>query len=264
MKSTSKRSLLWAALAAGFLLRPNVDAFAVEHLIAIQGEVTSVDDNLNWFNNSIQLGMTVNGTYNFFDTGYLRSDDPPSSFYRYFFQPNMFGAPIMPAKMHIALGGHEYDTGPGVFFYGIEVINDSNGLGFLPAGDGYRVQSPLPFPAHFSDLAFDPVVDPDGNFVPILGMALRFEDSTGTAWSSTDLPTAPPSLAAFSSAVGTVFIADGNGEPNYATAEFRITSVQAIPEPTTLAMCVMALAASAMLPKATRATKHKLRDGIQH
>lgn len=249
MKFASKRVLLRAMLFTGAIFQSHVAARAAEHVVAFQGEVISVSDDLNWFNDSIQVGAPVAGTYNFFDGGYQRSDNPPSSFYQYFFQPNFNGFPVLPVTLQIALGGHDYETGPGAFFYGIEVINDSDGLGFLPAGDGYRVQSPLPFPAHFRDLVLDPVVDPDGNFVPISGMSLRLEDPTGTAFGSTDLPMITPDLSKFASAIGTIFIADGNGEPNYAAAEFRITAVKAIPEPTSLAACGCALLAFLSMPR---------------
>jgi hypothetical protein len=229
-----------------------VFAVAAEYDVALHGEVTKVTDELNWFNDSIQVGMPVDGTYNFFDAGYRRSENPPSSFFEFYFQPNSFGFPVLPAKMKIAIGGNDYQTAPGSFFYGISVINDSNGSGFYPAGDGYRVQSPLPFPAHFTDWAGDPVVDPDGNFYAILGMSLQLADTSGTALASTDLPLGPPDLNRFASAIGTIFIADGNGAPNYAVAEFRITSLQSVPEPSSLIVCGIGLIITAGITRRSR------------
>ncbi len=214
-------------------------ATAAEYRVRIAGEVTGVTDELNWFTDSIQVGMAVEGAYNFFDTGYQQLNSLPSSvFYEYFFQPNGSGFPVLPAKMELTLGGHNYETGPGFFFYGIDVVNNSDGLN-NPGGDEYKVQSPLKFPTHFTDLVGDPVVDPDGNFFPILGMSLRFVDATGTLLNSTNLPLTPPPFSGFTSAVGSIFIADGNGEPNYAVAEFRITSLQAVPEPAAIAICLI-------------------------
>lgn len=220
---------------------------AAEHVVAIKGEVTHVSDELNWFTNSIQVGMPVEGTYNYFDTGYQQLNSPPSSsFYQYFFQPNGSGFPVLPAKLELQLGGFHYDTAPGFFFYGVEIVNNSDGI-IDPGSDGYSVQSPLTFPAHFTDLVGDPIVDPDGFFFPILGMSLKLVDPTGTVFSSTALPFSAPELSGFASAIGTIFIADGNGEPNYAVAEFRITSLQAVPEPRSLLLCgaglVVAMAA---------------------
>ncbi len=249
------RSAIWSIAIAAACFQCSLGAQAAEHVVAIQGEVTSVVDELNWFNDSIQVGMQVQGTYNLFDAGYQRSNDPPSSFYRYFIQANGFGFPVLPANLHIALGGHDYDTAPGVFFYGIEIVNDSDGSGFHAAGDGYQVQSPLSFPAHFTDLAFDPVIDPDGLFFPILGMSLRLRDPSGTAWSSTDLPLAAPLLTDFSSAVGSIFIADGNGEPNYAVAEFRITAIQTVPEPSSMAIGAAGLVIAAAVVRNVRVAR---------
>lgn len=241
----TRRPLMLAMLL--FSLSPSpFAARAAERLFSIQGEITSVSDELNWFNDSIQVGMPVEGTYNYFDTGYQQLNSPPSSsFYQYFFQPNGSGLPVLPVKMELQLGGFQYHTAAGFFHYGIEIVNNSDGI-IDPGSDRYSVQSPLKFPAHFTDLAGDPIVDPDGFFFPILGMSLKLVDPTGSVFSSTALPLSAPELSGFASAVGTIFIADGNGEPNYAVAEFRITSLQAVPEPSSFCLVAAALIA---LPK---------------
>ena len=232
---------------------------AAEHVVAVQGEITQVTDDLNWFHDSIQVGMPVAGTYNFFDPGYLREiffGDPSQIGYRYFFQPDPnFNVPVLPVNMHLAFGGHDYQTAGSSFgTYAINVFNDSNGF---VVGDGYQVQSPLPFPAHFTDWTGDPVKDPDGFFFPYLIMTLDLLDPTGTALSSTDLPLVPPGLAGFASAFGHIYIADGNGEANYAEVAFRITSLQAVPEPYSLAICGVGLifGAAAGCRKACRARR---------
>ena len=243
MNSASIRTILSIAIAIVFSVRSPTTVRAVEHVVALQGEITQVTDELNWFHDSIQVGMPVEGTYNYFDTGYQQLNSPPSeSFYQYYFQPNGSGFPVLPAKMGLQLGGMQYETGPGFFFYGIDVINNSDGIG-NPGSDAYTVQSPLKFPAHFTDLAGDPDVDPDGNFFPILGMSLKLVDATGNVFSSTALPLSAPGLSGFTSALGTIFIADGNGGPNYAVAEFRITSLQAVPEPASLLLCTASVIA---------------------
>ena len=225
-----------AALATALLTSAVAPLAAqpVERAAAIRGEITHIDDALNWFHDSIQLGMTVEGAYNFFETGYQRGfdvNDPSEITYRYFFAPNGFNVPPLPVSMRLTLGGHDYRTGPSPFIYGIRINDGSSG--FIN-GDAYRVQSPLPFPSNFTDWTGDPVNDPDGNFLPILGMSLELLDSSGTALASTDLPLIPPDLAKFTTARGRIFIEDGNGEPGYAVAEFRITSLRLVPEPSGL------------------------------
>ena len=216
---------------------------AAEYHVAIRGEITSVTDDLNWFHDSIQVGMPVAGTYNFFDPGYLRGiifNDTSEIIYQYLLQPNAnFNVPVLPVNMHLALGGHDYQTtGSSFGTYAIDVFNDSNGF---VVGDAYQVQSPLPFPAHFTDWTGDPVNDPNEFFYPYLFMTLDLRDPTATVFSSTDLPLVLPSLAGFASAVGHIYIADANGEPDYAVATFRITSLQAVPEPATLAMLLVGM-----------------------
>jgi len=232
-------------------------ARAAERLFSLQGEVTSVADELNWFNNSIQVGMPVEGTYNFFDSGYLLETyvgDPSELTYRYFFAPDInYNIPVLPVNMHLAVGGNAYETsGSGGGTYAISIFNDSGGF---VIGDAYKLQSPLPFPAHFTDWTGDPVKDPDGFFYPYLFMTLDLLDPTGTALTSTDLPLDPPGLAGFASAVGHIYIADGNGEPNYAMAEFRITSFQAVPEPTAFVASGVAFIAFGSLRRRPHAKK---------
>ena len=242
-----QRSLVLAALAAAiaaiFVVPSRTVTSAAERVVSLQGVVTAVNDELNWFNDSIQVGMPVAGSYNFFDTGYLLGTyvgDTSELTYEYLLQPDPnFNLPVLPVNMHLAIGGHDYNTaGPNPIRYAINVFNDSNGF---VVGDAYQVQSPLPFPAHFTDWVGDPVNDPDGIFSPFLFMTLELRDPTATALSSTELPLIPPALAGFASALGHIYIADFNGEPNYAVAEFEITSFQLIPEPSSIAACAIGM-----------------------
>lgn len=236
MKSISARRIGVAAIVSMLQFYAAPLTRAAQTVVAIKGEVTRVDDDLDWFNNSIQVGMPVEGTYNFFDAGYLLGTyigDPSQFTYEYLLQPDPnFNLPVLPVNMRLAIGGHDYNTaGPNPIRYAINVFNDSNGF---VVGDAYQVQSPLPFPAHFTDWVGDPVNDPDGIFLPFLFMTLELRDPTATALSSTDLPLTPPALSGFTSTLGHIYIADFNGEPNYAMAEFEITSFQLIPEPSSL------------------------------
>ena len=151
--TTMQRSLVLAALAAAiaaiFVVPSRTVTSAAERVVSLQGEVTAVNDELNWFNDSIQVGMPVAGSYNFFDTGYLLGTyigDTSELTYEYLLQPDPnFNLPVLPVNMHLAIGGHDYNTaGPNPIRYAINVFNDSNGF---VVGDAYQVQSPLPFPA---------------------------------------------------------------------------------------------------------------------
>ncbi len=239
-----------AVIALLTLAVASLAAQPFERAVAIRGEITRIDDALNWFHDSIQLGLAVEGEYNFFETGYQRGfddNDPSEISYRYFFAPNGFNVPPLPVSMRLTLGGHDYRTGPSPFMYSIR-INDGS-AGFIN-GDAYRVQSPLLFPSHFTDWTGDPVQDPAGNFFPILGMSLDLLDPSGSALASTNLPLIPPDLGKFTTARGRIFIEDGNGEPGYAVAEFRITSLRLVPEPAGLLIaCIGALG---LLPFASR------------
>ena len=96
---------------------------------------------------------------------------------------------------------------------------------FPGRGDGYRFQTPVGFPSFWRDFTGDPIADPDGNFFPFVSATFVLSDPTGNALNSIALPLMPPNLAAFSERSGSIFIEDGNGEPNYAVAEFSITSL---------------------------------------
>ncbi len=186
--------------------------------------------------------MDVKGTYNFFDSGYQRAEfsGQPTSFYQYYLRPNPFKLPVLPAAMHLMINGHDYGTtaDPSPIYYAISVTNNNSGA-FGAPGDIYHVQSPLGFPSNFTDFSGDPVLDPDGIFFPLPVMGINLTDSTGNAFSSTDLPLVLPPLSAFDAATGTLSILDGNGNPAYATAEFQITSFLAVPEPTSMSVVAL-------------------------
>ena len=251
-QNTCRIGLIAGAIAASMMCNASVRAGEV--VVALQGEITSINDTDNWFNNSFVVGAPIGGTYNFFDAGYELQISPTSAFYRYYLETNFFGLPVLPVSMNLASGGNAYRTSPGPFFYGIDVVNNSDGSGFSPAGDSYAVQSPLAFPANFTDLSGDPVLDPDFNFFPILGMSFRLIDPSGTALSSNDLPLTAPNLSSFSSAVGTIFIDDGNGEPDYAEMRFRITSIQVVPEPGILSVLAVGMACVLMRQRGRQIT----------
>ncbi|MBL9161626.1 MAG: PEP-CTERM sorting domain-containing protein [Planctomycetaceae bacterium] len=243
-------SRLSAVLTAGlFLSVATGEASAFEYLARFTGEVTEVVDDLNWFADSINVGTPIEGMYNFFDPGYEKQiyfNDSSEVGYRYFFATGGNSSiPVLPVKMNLAIGGYHYTTSGGPVYYAIRVLNDSTGF---VVGDAYSVQSPLEFPIHFTDWTGDPVNDPDGVFYPYLGMGIDLVDPTGTALSSTDLPLSAPPLSKFASATGQIYIADGNGEPSYAEARFRIKTLQlqVVPEPSQCVLATIAFAAGVL------------------
>lgn len=206
---------------------------------AFTGEITSVDDSLGWFNNTYVVGAPITGSYTFFASGYgiQYSQDPNEIFYRYEDRPNSQGIPITNPDFRVKAGEHEVVNNShfNPFHYGIRTWNDDVNS-FPGVGDGYFVQSPIGFPSFFHDFSGDPIADPDGFFFPINVASLGLYDPTGTALNSLDLLLTPPDLSAFSENRGSIVIADGNGEADYATAQFRITSITAVPEPGSLAL----------------------------
>ena len=195
------------------------------------GVITSVDDSLGWFQNTYEVGAAVTGSYTFFDSNYLRavdfSDPDHTSTYQYYFKPNFLGVPLTNPDFRLKAGDREIrkDTSPFAWdFFWIPTWNDS-AQSFPGAGDGYAVTSAIGFPAFWRDFTGDPVADPDGFLFPLPIANLRLYDPTSNALNSVALPLMPPNLAAFSERSGSIFISDGNGEPDYATAKFRITSL---------------------------------------
>ena len=139
--------------------------------------------------------------------------------------------------MNTQIGNHLYPTGPGVAGlsdpYRIQVDNNA-AFPFL-TGDSFQANSPLDFPANFHDWTCDATADPDCFFFPYVDSTVRLTDSSGTLFSSSDLPLGLPDLSAFDTPHGFLWILDVNGEVDYyAFAEFRITSLNAVPEPSAL------------------------------
>jgi hypothetical protein len=195
------------------------------------GVITSVDDTLGWFQNTYEVGATVTGSYTFFDSNYLSardfSDPDHSAIYEYYFKPNFLGVPLTNPDFRLRAGDREIrkDTSPfGWDFFWIRTLNDS-AQSFPGAGDGYGATSAIGFPPFWRDFSGDPVADPDFFFFPLPIANLSFRDPTSNALSSVALPLMPPNLAAFPERSGSIIILDGNGEPEYATATFRITSL---------------------------------------
>jgi hypothetical protein len=229
-------------LAITFIAMKPQGMQAAEYQVQFTGHLTDVAQDLNWFNDSFQVGSTVAGTYNFFDSGYITAFSSVNDIsYRYKFAPGTpLGIPVLPVNLHLEIAGHSYNTGD-FGSYTIGVVNNSDGT-IWPVGDRFTVSTPYPFPANFHDYTGDPVADPDGDFFPFINAVLVLQDPSGLAFNSASLPLGAPNLASFSSALGHIYIADGNGNPNYAEAVFQIDSLTLVPEPSTFALAVLCLA----------------------
>lgn len=201
------------------------------------GVITSVDDALGWFQNTYEVGVIVTGSYTFFATNHLKavdfSDPDHTATYQYYFKPNFPEVSLTNPDFRLKAGDREIRKDTSLFgwdFFWIPIWNDS-AQSFPGAGDGYGVTSAIGFPDFWRDFSGDPVADPDGVLYPLPIANLRLYDPTSNALNSVALPLMPPNLAAFSERSGSIFISDGNGEPDYATATFRITSLTLLTPP---------------------------------
>lgn len=200
------------------------------------GEITSVEDELGWFNGAFEVGETIGGDWTIFADGYstgIFEDGIPRRHYDFYDGPNLFGLPSLPAELRLEAGDHEYTSYtriPGGRALSIQLIDDGDGT-TEPLGDFYSVVAELPFPDNFYDFTFDPVQDPNGFFYPLPRMYLEFSDETGVALDSLELPLTAPDLTKFTYATGVLSIADANGGGTYAVMRFRIDRVSAVPEP---------------------------------
>ena len=228
-------TLMLSSLAVGSIA-PSAKAQA-PITFAFTGVITSVDDSLGWFNNTYAVGAPITGSYTFFASGYGEQTSPHSIFYQFEDKPNSSGIPITHPDFRVTAGDREFvsDSHFNPYYYGIRVWNDEVNS-FPGVGDGYHVQAPMGFPSFFHDFSGDPIADPDGFFFPINVAGFNLLDPTGTALNSLDLLLTPPDLSVFSGNRGFITIDDGNGEPSYATAHFRVTSITAVPEPGSLAL----------------------------
>ena len=208
---------------------------AKETVYAFTGEITEVNDPNGWFQSSIGMGASVAGRWNLFDSGYQAVKLDGNDFqYEY----NRPGKPKLPVELTYTIDGNRYQKGRSTFTYRLHLLDNSDGS-YLPEGDHYLISGPLEFPSNFLDLSGDPVLDPDSTFAPYVTSNLDFHDPSGSALNSAAFTTMAPDLANFGNAFGHLYIADINGNPNYAEATFRILTVAVVPEPGTLLLLLL-------------------------
>jgi hypothetical protein len=221
-----------------------------EYVFKFTGEITSVDDELGWFNGAFAVGQAVEGSYNvldgwfsnaihFADNGTGDSDVIDVTFYNYHLEANDFGLPTAPAHMQIEVGGQVYETGLNEFrqdTYTLRITNDADGT-FTPAGDEFAIQSSATFADNFNNF----MDFPESN-VPRTTFLLSLQDSSGTAITSFDLPLTAPELADFNRTIGHLSLSDFDGQV-LAVVAFRIDSLNAVPEPAAGALLIVTFAA---------------------
>jgi hypothetical protein len=109
---------------------------------------------------------------------------------------------------------------------------------FFPVGDFFRYFDELDRRSPLFDFSA-------GDLFQFVGGDIVLADSTGSAFTSLDLPHGLP-LGAFDQRSGSVRIFDEEGERT-GLLEFRIDSIRAIPEPSSLALLLTGLMASSLV-----------------
>lgn len=210
-----------------------------EYKFAFRGEVTSINDPGNHFDGAFQVGDTVNGRYNYFDERYQESvtANGSTSIFEYFFElggTNFFGITPAPVSLELEIGDHKYTSGrnsTSAYDYMLRITNDDDGS--TPpnqVGDRYHLQSQLQMPDHFqnADNAYFSTV-------------FALYDESGTALSSTELPTSAPDVAKFASRIGSISLTPRDSFELLAQVVYRIDAIVAVPEPSCAALLCAAV-----------------------
>lgn len=195
------------------------------------GEITSVDDTHNWLQNTYVVGAPISGTFSYFSGalpgivfGYPETD---THFY--------VVSGLHPAGFGLNANARQVQSSPfGSSF--VWVTNNGTDPNYNAAGDTFVVQPSVRFPDFFTDPSTEPGFE---DYYAYPFAQLRFYDPTGTALSSTALPLTAPDISLFSTRVGRIGFFDGNGEfDDFSQAFFRINTLQAVPEPGSIALLV--------------------------
>jgi hypothetical protein len=204
---------------------------ADEFQFAFTGEVTSIENDSGFFTAPATVGAAVSGTFTYTDTPHDGSDlfSPFVTFYL----NDRSVAPV--TDLVLRIGGVEARSSV-VSLTNVAVGNDNEDPlpPSFPGGDFYRYVDELD--------ADSPLFDFSGANLPQFPFGnIMLADSTGTAFTSQDVPADLP-IADFDQANGNILLTDENSEFT-GRLEFRIDSLQAIPEPTTgMLLLVMFLA----------------------
>lgn len=192
------------------------------------GVITSIEDPLHVFNNSLSVGGTVQGLlqYDPLQMERLNTSLPDTqAAYRYANTAN-------DGLIDAIIGGVPIHTSTATPLFAM-VHNDDP-----VTGDLFQINNQaIDFPSIFHDGG----PDYDVFFVDGAALSLRLADSTGTAFSSLDFPLGVPNLAAFDSVEGVLAVSAGDintGEYVNTVARFRLIRLDsaAAPEPSAFAL----------------------------
>ena len=206
---------------------------------AFTGQVTAVDNPNGFFNAPAAVGAPVSGFFTYTDTPNAGSfsGNPFFTGYLHFRQ---FGSPPPVTELYLTIGGAGVRSSSSSLTN--MIVGDNNPVDgfppFRPVGDSFRYFDQLDEISPLFDFNTALLAQyPSGSIFLV--------DSTGTAFSSQVLPSGLP-LAAFNQRYGVIDIFDDDFEET-GRLGFRIDSIQAVsavPEPSTLAILVVGLAAA--------------------
>ncbi len=222
------------------VLSPLQNSWADLYQFAYSGQVTSIDNPYGFFTSPALLGAPVNGFFTYTDSPNAGSD--PFSPFVTFYLHDRPSSPI--TELSLNIGGAEARSS--LFSLTNMAVGNDNPDSlppFFPAGDFFRYVDELDEGNSLFDFSSSSLQQfPFGNIV--------LADSTGNAFTSQGLPHGLP-LAAFDQRFGFVLIADENGDIT-GWLEFQIDSIQAIPEPSMLALMLIGLSVTTCIARRRR------------
>lgn len=203
MKSMGINRIGGGFIALSLLCSPLVSKAEIKNF-AFTGTISMVDDDGFLLDGSITNGTSFKGYY-VFNTETANSnanEDPTVAMYRH--TASAFG-------IVVHAGSYVFRTDPRHVDFLMELVN-------RPAGDGYLLRS-------YHNTCSQPLV--------VDHIAWQLDDPTGAALTDVNLPTAPPNIAAFQSAVGLTVDGGSSTKTYFIRGHIEeVTEVPAvIPEP---------------------------------
>jgi len=182
-----------------------LDAGIVE--ISLTAEIMYIRDP-DEFDGQLQIGDIITGSYKYESTTPDSNPLPTVGDYEHYSSP--YG-------ISLTAGGFVFQTDPDNVNFLVEVVNNHYAS---PTEDNYGIIS-------YNNL-------PLSNGVPIAGIEWHLSDTSGTALSSDALPTTPPVLDDWSYSWG--MLIHTGPHTGHVAIEADVTSVELVPEPTTLVL----------------------------
>jgi hypothetical protein len=191
------------------------------------GEVTSVENPSGYLTAPVTVGAPVSGSFSYTDPP-IDGSEEFTPFVTFYFHDRAV-SPV--TELVLRVGGVETRSSA-LSLTNMAVGNDNADPmpPFFPAGDFFRYVDELDGGSPLFDFSAASLPQfPFGNII--------LADSTGTAWTSQDVPHDLP-FAAFDQPRGNIMIFDENSELT-GRLGFRIDSIQAIPEPRTVVLSLL-------------------------